>query len=124
MQLQVLVHPKRVECLGIEACQEHAHHDEDIYLLVLHAERHVFVVRLEVVAVGRVGAAEHLVVVLNGCFQSVSALQIQSFCAFWVLVFEAPFVLFRFIGAVGEDGGDFQVGSAFFCELLLELVVV
>ena len=79
---------------------------------------------MEVVAICRVVAAEHLVVVFDGCFQSASALQVQPFRSFGVLVLKAPFVLFFLVGRIGEDGGHFQVWSIFFSKLLLELVVV
>jgi hypothetical protein len=47
VQLQVLVHPEGVERLCVKACQEHSYHYQYVYLLVLHPERHILVVRLE-----------------------------------------------------------------------------
>ena len=47
VHLQVLVHPKRVQRLGVKTRQEHTHYYQDIDLLVLHAERHILVVVLE-----------------------------------------------------------------------------
>ena len=51
VQLQVLIYPKRVQRLGIESSEEHAHHNQDVHILILHALRHILIVALEAVAI-------------------------------------------------------------------------
>ena len=47
MHLEILIHPERIQRRRIEASEEHIHHDEQIQLLILHAERDIFVIILE-----------------------------------------------------------------------------
>ena len=73
VHLQILIHPKGVQGRGIKACQEHIDHDQQVKLLVLHAERYIFVVILEPFAIGRIVRMEHLIVILNRCIQKIPA---------------------------------------------------
>ena len=47
MHLQVLIHPQRVQRLGIETRQEHVDHNQQVQFAVLHALAHVLVEALE-----------------------------------------------------------------------------
>ena len=68
---QVLVHPERVQRGGVKAREEHVDHDEQVELAVLHPQRDVLVVALELVARGVVARAEHPVVVAYGRVEEV-----------------------------------------------------
>ena len=123
VQLEVLIDPKGVQGLGIEAREEHSHHDEDVDLLVLHAKRHVLVVVLERLAVGGIAGAETLVVVVDGMVEGIAALEVELLGALGVLVVEVAHGVLFLVGGEGEDGGYGQRGCSRQGELLAELVV-
>ena len=107
VHLQVLVHPKGVQCLGIEAGQEHAYHDEDIQFLVLHAQGNVLVVVGKALGIHTIGCAEHLVIIVDGTCQKFLAHFVQSVSAFRVFVFQSTdTVTFRLIGSIGKYRSD------------------
>ena len=126
MHLQVLVHPQGVQCLGIEARQEHAHHYQYVQFLVLHAQGNVLVVVGKALRIHPVGGAKHPVVVVYGTRQKLLAHLVQTVGAFGVLVLHSPYALVLcLVGGIGEDGGHtqaFALGP--FCLLTHELVVV
>ena len=66
VHFEVFVHPERVQRLCIESREEHTHDNEYINLTVFHAQREVFVIVLELLAVGGVFCVESLVVFLDG----------------------------------------------------------
>ena len=49
MITQILIYPKRIEGSGIESRQEHVHNNKDVYLTILHAKRHIFIIVRELV---------------------------------------------------------------------------
>ena len=107
MHLQVLVHPKGVQCLGIEAGKKHAYHDEDVYFLVLHAQGNVLVVVGKALGIHTIGCAEHLVIIVDGTCQEFLAHFVQSVSAFRVFVFQCTdTVTFCLIGRIGKYRSD------------------
>ena len=71
VHLQVLVHPKRVERLGVKARKEHVDHYQQVQLTVLHPLAHVLVVALETLAAKVIAASELPVVVVHRLLQCV-----------------------------------------------------
>ena len=63
---EVLVYPQRVQRCCVKARQEHVHHQQQVYLPVLHSQRNVLVVVGELVGTGVVARTKHLVIVLDG----------------------------------------------------------
>ena len=123
MIAQVLVYPQSVERRGIEAGQEHVHHYEDVYLTVLHAQRHIFIIVGELVCRRVVVRREHLVIVRDGTLQEVTAALVHARCAVrvFILYITACFVIY----SVREDCGYLQFPVLRqFCHLLLELIVI
>ena len=107
MHLQVLVHPKGIQGLGIEAGQEHAYHDEDVYFLVLHAQGNVLVVVGKALGIHTVGSAESLVIIVDGTCQKLLAHFVQAVSAFRVFVFQCTdTVTFCLIGRIGKYRSD------------------
>ncbi len=68
---QVLVHKQGIECGGIKARKEHIHHYQQVHLPVLHPQRQVFIVVLELVAGCVIIRGEHPVVILYGSFKEI-----------------------------------------------------
>ena len=124
MHLEVLVHPKGVEGLGIKTGEEHTDDDEQVNVAVLHAERYIFVVVAELVTADVVAGTECLVVGLDGLCEEI--LGDGGHLAHIVRVFfrDIAVFVFLFVGGVGEDSGYLHVLVATLFELTLKLVVV
>ena len=123
VHLQILIHPKGVQGRGIKACQEHIDHDQQVKLLVLHAERYIFVVILESFAIGRVVRMEHLIVILNGCVQKIPAALVEVRGVFRVFLVQNP-VCFGFVGSIAVNGGNAQPLGRVCRHLLLEFLII
>ena len=65
MLLQVLVHPQGVERRGVEAGEQHVHHDGHVQIAVLEPEAQILVVVLELVGGRAEAAAERSVVIAD-----------------------------------------------------------
>ena len=101
---QILVNPKGVKRGSIEASEEHIHHKENVNLTVFHSQRHIFIVVGEFVGGCVVTGAKHLVIVLDGSLQELTAAGIQSFGIVVVLV--AVLIGVCFVCPITEDGGQ------------------
>ena len=123
VHLQVLVHPQGVQGRGIKACQEHIDHDQQVKLLVLHAERYIFVVILEPFAIGRIVRMEHLIVILNGCVQKIPTALVEVRGVFRVFLVQNP-VCFGFVGSIAVNGGNAQPLGRVYRHLLLEFLII
>lgn len=77
VHFEVLVYPERVERRRVEAREEHIDDNQQIQLLVLHAERNVLVIILELLAVRAVVRVEHLIIVLNRAFEEVAGALVE-----------------------------------------------
>ena len=123
MHLQVFVHPKGIQGRGIEACQEHIDHDQQVKLFILHAERYIFVVILEPFAIGRVVRMEHLVVVLNSGIQKIPAALVKIGGIFRIFLVQNP-VSFGFVRSIAVNGGNAQPLGRVCRHLLFELLII
>ena len=123
MHFQVLVHPQGVQGGGVEAGEEHIHHDEQIQFLVFHPQGNVLVVVLELVAVGGIVGAEHLVVVTDGGVQKIPAGLVQAGGILAVFLVQDA-VRLALVGAVAVNEGHPQLFGGVGGHLLLEFLVV
>ena len=123
VHFQVLVHPQGVQGGGVEAGEEHIHHDEQIQFLVFHPQGNVLVVVLELVAVGGIVGAEHLVVVPDGSVQKIPAGLVQAGSVLAVFLVQDA-VRLALVGAVAVNEGHPQLFGGVGGHLLLEFLVV
>ena len=72
VHLQVLIHPQRIECGGIEARQEHIDHNKQVELLVLHPQGYILIVALEIIAIGAVIGVEHQIIVADSHIEEIA----------------------------------------------------
>lgn len=124
VHFQIFVHPKGVQGGGVEAGQEHVDHDEQVQLIVLHPQGHVFIVILELFPGGVVVGVEHLVVVLNGLLQKISAALVQGAGVLRILLPQHPLVLQVLVGPIAVNQGHPQPLGRVRLHLALELLVV
>ena len=118
MILQVLVHIKRVEFLGVETCEEHPDDKQEVerfhlFPAFLHPFVHIVVICPEIV--GREPGAEHAVVIVNNGLQLVGI----DLCRGKSFVHPRLLVVLVGVGCIGEDRTDFDFGIQF-----LEYLVV
>ena len=106
MGTQILVNEKGVQRRGIEAGEEHVHHNDQVDLTVLQPQRQVFVVVLEPGRRGVERRAVHGVVVLDRTVQERPGVPAQPTGIKTLLIKDA--VLDRIVGTVGEDQADLQ----------------
>ena len=118
MHPEVLVHPQRVERGGIKPREEHVDDDEKVNLAVLHPERHILVVVLELVGRGVVVGAKHRVVVLDSLLQKVAVHGQHAVGILVVLVLHAGAVV-SVVDTIAEDSRHLQPTV-----LPLELVII
>ena len=123
VHFQVFVHPQRVERGGVKACQKHIYHNEKIQISVLHPQGHIFVVVLEVVPVGGIIGAKHLVVVRNGRFQKITGALVKGGGVLRVFLTQNT-VRFRFVCAIAVDQCDLEAALRRFRHLALEFSIV
>ena len=123
MHLQVFVHPKGIQGCGIEACQEHIDHDQQVKFFILHAERYIFVVILEPFTIGRVVRVEHLVVILNGGIQKIPAALVKVGGIFRVFLVQNA-IRFRFVGSIAVNGSNAQPLGWVCRHLFFELLII
>ena len=128
MQFQVLIHPERVECLRVEARQEHTHHNQQVNLLFLHALRHILIIGLELLSIRRVAGVRcpHLIIVADGLLQCIPTLHIwwRAYILRILVATHAPLVCLFLVSIEGVDGGDAQVRRTRLLQLLLKLIVI
>ncbi|MNG03426.1 hypothetical protein D3C84_865060 [compost metagenome] len=122
MIAQVFVDEQRVQRWRIEAGQEHADHDQQVDVLILHALGQVTVVVLEALAVHAEFAFEQRVVINNHRAQELFSGAIHR-RHFEALIDDVANGVLFFIGGEGEDGGDAQRLVAAFLQLLQRLIV-
>ena len=120
---EILVHPERVERGRVKACEEHVDDDQQVDLLVLHAQREVFVIALEAVVVGAVVGVEQLVVIVDSAFEKIARALVEPGGALRVFLVEHPLGFFL-VGGVAENRGNAQLFGRAFRHLPLELVVI
>ena len=77
MHLEVFVNPQGIQCGSVKASEEHIDHDQQVDLPVLHAQGHIFIVILELVAGGIIVGVEHPVIVPNSLFQKVARILVK-----------------------------------------------
>lgn len=114
---QVLVHPQGIERGGVEAREEHVDHHQQVDLPLLHPQRQVLVVILELVGRSAVIGVEGLVIVINGLVQKIARSRVRA------LSVEARVFRVGLIGIVAENSGDVQV-LAPLGQLLPEFLVI
>ena len=104
--LEVLVNPKRVERLGIEAGEEHVDHDDHVELTILHAFGQVLVVVLELLRRCVEARREHGVVVVDGGCEEVAVGRVEALHV-EALVGKAA-ALVALVGAEAVNEGDLK----------------
>ena len=124
VQPEILIDPQRIERSCVKAGKEHVYDDQNVKFLVLQAQRHVFVVILELLVRRVVASAEHLIVIIDGRVQEIPGRFIQARGGFGILR------IFKIVGsglvrAEAVDQADPQT-TAFGQRLLLffELAVI
>ena len=123
MHFQILVHPQRVERCCVKACQEHIHYDKQIQFLVLHTERNILIVVLELIAGCIVVRMEHFIVVADGGFQKVAGVLVKCGGIFWVLLVQNA-VNFLLIRSITVNNRNFQILGRVIPDNSAELVIV
>ena len=78
MHLQILIYPQGIQSRCIKTCQEHIDYDEQVHFLVLHPQRQVLVVVLELIAGSVILGMEHIIVVQNCTVQKITGAFVQS----------------------------------------------
>ena len=107
MIAQVLVHKQRVERGRIEACEEHAHHDEQVHLLVLHLFCDVTIIALEAFAVNTKTCFEHGIVIVYRFGQKLFGTAVHG-SGFKVLFSNIAHGILFLVGSERKDGGNLQ----------------
>ena len=123
VHFQVLVHPQCVQRRRIEAGQKHIHYNQQIKLLVLHPQRNILVVILELIPVRRVVGAEHLVVVTDGRIQEITGIPIKCRGVLRVLLVEDS-VRFFLVCAIAVNDRYLKPALRMLCHLTLKLGII
>lgn len=120
---EIFIDPERVERGGVESGQEHVHHDQKVDFAVLHPQRNVFVVVLELLGGGVVTGLKHRVVIGDGRFKKVARRGVEPTGVFGILLVEKPFRL-RFVDVEAVDQRHLQPPGGIGFHLPLEFAVV
>ena len=88
VHFQVFVHPQRIHCGRIKACQEHIHDNQQIKFLVFHTKRYIFIVILKLIARCIVIRMEHLVIVPDSLLQKIPRGLIECSSVLGILLIE------------------------------------
>ena len=123
MIAEILVDPERVERGCVESGQEHVDDDQEVDFAVLHPQRYVLVVVLELLGAGVVAGLEHRVVVGDGGFEEVARRSVEKTGVLGVLLIQKA-VRFRFVDVEAVNQRHFQPPGRIGLHLPLEFAVI
>ena len=108
---------------GVKACEEHIYDDQQVYFLVLHPQRQVFVIALETIVIGAVVGVEQVVIIVDCRFKEIARALVKPRGALWILLVE-HILGFLLVGGIAEYGGDPQLLSRVRLHLFFEFVII
>ena len=123
LHLKILVHPQRVHALGVKTREKHSYDNKYVDVLVLRAQRQVFIVVLKLLRTCIVRGSKRLVVFLYARLQKILACCVKTVHVFGVLLNGAVLV-FCLVGLCGEYGGYAQLLGSGQRHLTLQFFVI
>ena len=123
MHFKVLINPKRIERSRIKTGQEHIYNDQKIQFLILHPERHIFIIILELLARCVIVRMEHHVVIIYRAIKEIPCILIKRGGILRVLLIKDT-VCFFLIRRIAVDNSNLKLLRRISLHDLAELFII